>query len=68
MKKLVCLLLAFMMILSLMPTAAASATADASRSAQALYDLGLFKGTGTRPDGLPLFDLDATPTRNQAII
>ncbi len=68
MKKLLGLLLAFLMVLSMMPSAAASATADASRSAQALYDLGLFKGTGTRPDGIPLFDLDTAPTRNQAVI
>lgn len=49
------------------PTASAAST-TAQNSAQTLYELGLFKGTGVNPDGTPIFDLDKTPTRNQAII
>ncbi|MBR4546344.1 MAG: S-layer homology domain-containing protein [Oscillibacter sp.] len=37
-------------------------------AAQALYALGLFRGTSTTPDGKPVFDLDSVPTRNQAVI
>ena len=37
-------------------------------SAEALHDLGLFQGTGTNADGTPIYDLDKTPTRNQALI
>ena len=37
-------------------------------SAEALHDLGLFQGTGTNADGTPIYDLDKTPSRNQALI
>lgn len=37
-------------------------------AAEDLYQLGLFKGTGTNTDGTPIFDLDKVPTRGQAII
>lgn len=66
-KRLVSLLLAVIMVCSMIPTAFA-ATDEATQAAQALYELGLFKGTGTNADGTPIFDLDKTPTRNQAII
>ena len=32
-----------------------------------LYNLGLFKGTGTTADGSPQFDLDRAPTRAEAV-
>ena len=68
MKKTVfCVVLTLVMTLCLIPSAAA-ASDDAAEAAQTLYELGLFKGTGTNPDGTPVFDLDKTPTRNQAII
>jgi hypothetical protein len=35
--------------------------------ANTLYTLGLFQGTGTNPDGTPVYDLDVKPTRMQAI-
>ena len=66
-RRLVSLLLVLALALSLVP-AALAATADAADAAQALYDLGLFRGTGTNADGTPIFDLDRTPTRNQALI
>lgn len=66
-KKFMCLILAFIMVLSLVPGAAA-ASDEATQAAQTLYELGLFRGTGTNADGTPIFDLDKTPTRNQAVI
>ncbi|MDY3282355.1 S-layer homology domain-containing protein [Dysosmobacter sp.] len=66
-KKIISLLLAAVMLCGIMPTAFA-ASDEATAAAEALYELGLFKGTGTNSDGTPIFDLDKTPTRNQAII
>ena len=66
-KKFLCLMLTLVMVFSLVPSAVA-ANDEATQAAQTLYELGLFKGTGTNPDGTPIFDLDKTPTRNQAII
>lgn len=71
MKKLFVLALTLLLMCSLLPAAyaAENPTEDtAARAAQALYDLGLFRGTGTNADGTPIFDLDKTPTRNQAVI
>lgn len=45
-----------------------AANGEEEGAAETLYALGLFKGTGTNPDGTPIFDLDKTPTRNQALI
>ena len=66
-KKFLCLFLALVMVFSLIPSAVA-ANDEATQAAQTLYELGLFRGTGTNPDGTPIFDLDKTPTRNQAVI
>ena len=66
-KRLISLLLAIVMVCSIMPSAFA-ASDKATQAADALYELGLFKGTGTNADGTPIYDLDKTPTRNQAII
>jgi len=66
-KKLSCLILTLIMAFSLLPTVSA-ANDEATEAAETLYDLGLFRGTGTNPDGTPIFDLDKTPTRNQAVI
>ncbi len=40
---------------------------DAFQSANTLYTLGLFKGTGTNSDGTPVYDLDRAPSRYEAI-
>ena len=66
-KRLLCMILTLVMIFSLVPSVAA-ASDEATEAAETLYELGLFKGTGTNSDGIPIFDLDKTPTRNQAII
>lgn len=66
-KKFLCLILTLVMVFCLVPSAVA-ANDEATQAAQMLYELGLFRGTGTNPDGTPIFDLDKTPTRNQAVI
>ena len=67
MKKLLSLMFTLVLMCSLIP-AAHAASDEATQAAQTLYELGLFKGTGTNRDGSPIFDLDKTPTRNQAVI
>ncbi len=41
--------------------------ADFTGRADELYDLGLFKGTGTDAEGNPVYSLDAAPTRAEAV-
>ncbi len=68
MKRLIPLLLALTLAgtVLLLPARAADPT-TAQGSAQLLYDLGLFRGTGTRSDGSPEFSLDRAPTRAEAV-
>ena len=54
-KKLSCLFLAVLMALSLLPAALAVNDDAAEEAAQTLYELGLFRGTATNPDGTPVF-------------
>ena len=61
------LFLTLLTVLCLTP-AALAADDNASEAAQTLYELGLFRGTGTNDDGTPVFALEQTPTRNQAVI
>ena len=51
-----------------MVTPVSAENGQEENAAKMLYTLGLFKGTGTNPDGTPIFDLDKTPTRDQAVI
>lgn len=44
-----------------------TATSPAQEAANALYELGLFNGTGTNEDGTPIFELDRAPNRQEAI-
>ncbi len=69
MKKLLPLLLAVLTALCLGGGALALDVEDPYlSSAEALHELGLFQGTGTNADGTPIYDLDKTPSRNQALI
>lgn len=68
MKKLISLFLVLTLLLCMAPAASAADAAEATQAAETLYALGLFRGTGTHADGTPIYDLDKTPTRNQAII
>ncbi len=68
-KRLFCLLLTVLLLCGSVPAASAAvANGRDIIAAECLYALDLFKGTGTNPDGTPIFALDQTPTRNQAII
>ena len=66
MKKLLCPLFALLIVLSL-STAAFAADYSAEESANALYELGLFQGTGETANGKPIYSLNAAPTRAQAV-
>lgn len=65
-KRILSLVLILAMFFAIVPTALA-ASDDAVTAANALYELGLFQGTGTNADGTPNFDLDRVPTRNEAV-
>lgn len=69
MRRILALVLAAVLCLSAVPSLAAESggAADAETAAEALYDLGLFKGIGRRADGAPVFALDAAPNRAEAI-
>lgn len=69
MKRGISMVLSLMMLVALMvvPTKAVNQSEE-TKAAEMLYDLGLFRGTGTNPDGTPIFSLERVPTRNQAII
>ena len=65
-KRGISLLLALCLLFALSASALA-ATDGAEEAAQALYGLGLFRGTGTNEDGTPNFDLNRTPNRAEAV-
>ena len=68
MKRLLTLLLALALACSILALPARAADpVTAEGSAQLLYDLGLFKGTGVKADGSPEFDLNRAPTRAEAV-
>lgn len=67
MRKKIMILLSLVLILSLIPTPAYAASDEANAAANALYELGLFNGTGTDANGNPVFALDRAPTRSEAI-
>lgn len=66
-KRILSLILALVISLVLVPGTAFAANDEADQAAQALYELGLFSGTGLNADGTPNFDLDRSPTRQEAI-
>lgn len=69
MKKLISLALVLIMTAALLVPAAHAAPAPRyTAEAETLYELGLFRGTGTNPDGTPIFALSSTATRMQALI
>lgn len=65
-KRLLAIICSLSVCLSLVPCVFA-ASSEQQKAADDLYILGLFNGTGTLPDGSPNFDLDRTPTRNEAV-
>lgn len=65
-KRLVAMLLVLSIVCSF-PISVFAASDEATQAAQALHELGLFNGVGTNADGTPIFELDRTPTRHEAI-
>lgn len=66
MKKIVSAFLAMALIICMVPSAFA-ASDEAIEAADALHELGLFYGTGVDANKKPIYDLDRTPTRNEAV-
>lgn len=66
MKKVISLMLTLALALCMIPTAFA-ASSEAAEAADELNALGLFNGTGTDANGKPIYDLDRTPTRAEAV-
>lgn len=65
-RRLLSTLLAGTIMCSTVPTAFA-ASSEAINAADSLYSLGLFNGTGTDANGKPIYDLDRSPTRAEAV-
>ena len=66
------ILLALALLLATVPVSVAAADENhegtalsTEEKAGALYELGLFRGTGLKEDGTPEYDLDGTATRSQ---
>lgn len=66
-KRILSAVLSLVLLLALMPTVAYAASDEAISCANALYQLGLFNGTGKDAQGNPNFDLDRTPTRFESV-
>lgn len=66
-KKLLSAVLSLVLLLALVPNVAYASTDEMTASANALYQLGLFNGTGKDAQGNPIFQLDREPTRNEAV-
>ena len=67
MKRILTLMLTIILALGMIPVTAFGASDEATAAADILYELGLFSGTGTNPDGTPIYELDRAPTRQEAI-
>ena len=67
MKKLLALLLAGLLAVSLILPVLAAPADEAEQAAWTLYHYGLFQGTGTDDQGFPLFSLEEVPTRAQGV-
>ncbi len=70
-KRVLSCLLAAILLCGLLAAPALAAPPDrmenGRKAAERLYELGLFKGTGTLPDGTPDFALDSMLTRGEAV-
>ena len=70
-KRTICMALTISLLLSLCMGINANASNNEPKyydQASALYELGLFKGTGTNADGTPIFDLTAPANRIQGLV
>ena len=66
MKRFIMALLVFLLLAGTYPTSASAISAQ--KAADTLYELGLFIGTGVDESGNPVYNLNAIPTRAQAIV
>lgn len=66
-KRIVSFSLILLIVFSCLPGVFASSD-KAQASADALYSLGLFKGTGVDSSGRPVYELDRAPTRQEAVV
>ena len=66
MKKAISVFLILILLFGLIP-AAIAADDEAQTAAETLYAMGLFQGKKDAADGTPIFDLDAAPTRAEAV-
>ena len=66
-KKFVSLALALLFCAGALPPCSHAASDEAVSAAETLYEKGLFFGTGTDSSGNPIFELDRTPTRHEAV-
>lgn len=67
MKKLIAIILTII-CLSTQVVYAEPLSADTKDLADSLYNFGLFRGTGTDSNGNPIYNLDASSTRQEAIV
>lgn len=69
MKRTLALILTVLLLVSgfTVPVSAACSPDEAKIAADLLFELGLFRGTGTAEDGTPIYSLEKAPTRFEAI-
>ena len=67
MKKLLSILMICALVLCSGGVCFAANSTEAKEAADKLYSLGLFSGTGAAKDGSPIYSLDRTLTRQEAI-
>ena len=67
MKRLWIIITVSTLLLGCMLLPASATMKNANDAAEHLYEMGLFKGTGTDKNGNPNFDLSRIPTRAEAI-
>ena len=66
MKKVIVVFLIIVLLCGAAP-ASFAAGGEAQAAADTLHGLGLFQGKGINAEGAPIYDLDAAPTRNEAV-
>lgn len=68
MKKFLSLFLLLCLLAGTFSFLAGAASSQAVSAADDLYRLGLFSGVGTDGNGYPIYDLDRTPMRTEAVV
>lgn len=70
MKKLLSIILACSLVIGIGTTTAVAAPPcnDAEALAEGLHEFGLFDGTGVNADGSPIYSLERSATRQEAVV